>query len=307
MSQLYDGRLAVDILGLKLNSPVMTASGTCGFGLELLDFVQLEKLGALVVKGTSLEPWLGNEGLRIAETPAGMLNAIGLENPGVEDFLKKKLPVLKKFDVPVIVNIVGRTLEEYVKVAEMLSIDGIAALELNISCPNVKAGGIAFGTCPENAAEVVSAVKKATNKPIITKLSPNVTSIAEIAKAVESAGTDAISLINTLLGMKIDLKSKKPALGNTFGGLSGPAIRPVAVRMVYQVAQAVKVPIIGMGGILTAEDALEFILAGADAVAIGTSTFIDPRTVHTVTEGLINWLDKEGFDNISQVKGLAHK
>lgn len=305
MSTLYEGRLAVDIIGLKLKTPVMTASGTCGFGLELMDFIQLHELGALVVKGTSLEPWLGNSGLRIAETQAGMLNSIGLENPGVDDFLEKKLPILKKIDVPIIVNIVGRTFEEYAKVAEKLDIEGIDALELNISCPNVKAGGIAFGTCPRNAAEIVRMVKKNTNKPIITKLSPNVTDIAEIAKAVEDAGSDAISLINTLLGMKIDIKTKKPALGNIFGGLSGPAIRPVAVRMVYQVAKSVKIPIIGMGGIMTAEDALEFIMAGADAVAIGTGTFVDPETVSKVTEGLLQWLDKEGFDNISQVKGIA--
>ena len=307
MSILYDGKLAVDIAGLKLKTPVMTASGTCGFGLELLDFVDLDKLGALVVKGTSLEPWLGNQGQRIAETPSGMLNAIGLENPGAQAFIKKTLPILKKFDVPVIVNMVGKTLEEYGELASVLDIDGVAALEINISCPNVKAGGMAFGTCPESAAAVVELVKKNTKKPVITKLSPNVTDIAQMAKAVEAAGSDAVSLINTLLGMHIDINKKRPTLGNVFGGLSGPAIRPVAVRMVWQVAQAVKIPVIGIGGITTAEDALEFILAGADAVQIGTASFVEPACVHRVTEGLYDYIRKNGFDNINELKALAIK
>lgn len=305
MSTIYNGKLAVNIAGLKLKTPVMTASGTCGFGLELLDFVDLNKLGALVVKGTSLEPWLGNKGQRIAETPSGMLNAIGLENPGVDVFIKKTLPVLSKFDVPVIVNMVGKTIEEYGELAAALNIEKVTALEINISCPNVKAGGMVFGTCPESAAQVVEIVRKNTKKPIITKLSPNVTDIVQMAKAVEAAGSDAVSLINTLLGMKIDVNKKIPALGNVFGGLSGPAIRPVAVRMVWQVASSVNIPVIGMGGITDAEDALEFILAGADAVAIGTGSFVDPACVHKVTDGIYDYMNKNGFDDISQLKGLA--
>ncbi|MDR0968324.1 MAG: dihydroorotate dehydrogenase [Holosporaceae bacterium] len=299
-------KLSVNIAGIEMKTPVMTASGTFGFGLELAKYVDLSKLGALVVKGTTLEPRAGNKGRRIAETPAGMLNCIGLENPGVRVFIDETAPLLKQYDVPVIVNISGNTAEEYVELAKLLNIQEVAGLEINISCPNVKAGGMAFGTSPKAAAEIVEKAKKATSKPIITKLSPNVTDIVEIAKAVESAGTDAISLINTPLGMKIDIKKKKPALGNVFGGLSGPAIRPIAVRMVYQVAGAVKVPIIGMGGITTAEDALEFIMAGASAVSVGAGTFIDPLTAIKVAEGIDAYLEKEKIDNIKQLKGIAY-
>lgn len=298
-------KLAIEIAGIKMSTPVMTASGTCGFGLELTDFIDLNKLGALVVKGTTLNPSLGNVGQRAVETPAGMLNCIGLENPGVSVFLQKILPMLKKYDVPVIVNIAGTTVEEYGQLASLLDVQGISGLELNISCPNVKQGGIAFGTCPITAAKVVKEVKRSTSKPIITKLSPNVADIVEMALAVEDAGTDAISLINTLVGMKIDIKKQKPVLGNVIGGLSGPAIRPVAVRMTYQVAQRVKIPIIGMGGIMTAEDALEFILAGADAVAIGTGSFVDPTTVEKVTNGISSYLESGGFSSIKDIKGLA--
>ncbi len=305
MSCLYDGKLTVNIAGIQMKTPVMTASGTCGMGLELTDFIDLNKLGALVVKGTTLNPSVGNSGQRAVETPSGMLNCIGLENPGVEAFIKKTLPILSKYDVPVIVNIAGNTVEDYAKLAKTLDIPQVAGLELNISCPNVKEGGLAFGTSPKSAAAVVKAVKAATDKPVITKLSPNVTDIVEMALAVEEAGSDAISLINTLIGMKIDTRCRRPTLGNIFGGLSGPAIRPIAVRMTWQVAQAVKVPIIGMGGIVTAKDALEFILAGASAVAVGTGTFVNPTTLQTVTEGILSYMDKEGFSHISELTGLA--
>lgn len=305
MTELFSGRLAVEIAGIKMKTPVMTASGTCGFGLELTDFIDLNKLGALVVKGTTLNPSYGNKGQRAVETPAGMLNCIGLENPGSKEFLNKTLPILDKYDVPIIVNIAGSTVEEYGQLAKVLDVPGVAGLELNISCPNVKSGGIAFGTCPQSAVEVVKEVKKSTSKPIITKLSPNVTDIVEMALAVEEAGTDAISLINTLIGMKIDIHKQKPVLGNVMGGLSGPAVRPVAVRMTYQVAQAVKVPIIGMGGIMNAEDAIEFILAGADAVAVGTGTFVDPAAAEKIATGIFNYMEKYDIANIKQIKGQA--
>ena len=253
---LYNGRLAVDIAGVKMATPVTTGSGTFGFGLEFTDFLDLEKVGAVTVKGTSLEPAAGNKGQRAVETPSGMLNCIGLENPGSEYFLEHTLPELKKYNVPVIVNIYGHTPEEYGAVAKKLDVDGVDAVEINISCPNVKEGGIVFGTVPEAAAEVVRAVKANTGKMVIAKLSPNVTDIVVMAKAVEAAGADAISMINTLLGTKIDIERQRPVLGNVTGGLSGPAVRPVAVRLVYQVAQAVHIPIIGMGGIMCADDAI---------------------------------------------------
>ncbi len=302
---LYDGKMAVEIAGIKMKTPVMTASGTFGFGLEFADFVDLNKLGALVVKAATLNPCLGNGGQRTVETPAGMLNSIGLENPGCEAFVQKTLPYLAKYDVPVIVNIAGTTPEEYAAIAKILDVPGVAGLELNISCPNVKEGGMAFGTCPGSAASVVKAVKAATKKPVITKLSPNVTDIAEMARAVEDAGSDAISLINTLIGMKIDIKRKCPVLGNIVGGLSGPAIRPVAVRMMYQVAQAVKVPLIGMGGIMNSEDALEFILAGATAVAVGTGNFVNPAATEEVTQGILSYLERENCGHISDLRGRA--
>jgi len=239
-----------------------------------------------------LEPRAGNKGQRAVETPSGMLNCVGLENPGSDYFIEHTLPELKKIDVPVIVNIAGSTPEEYGELAKKLDIDGVHAIEINISCPNVKHGGIAFGTCPESAAEVVRAVKANTGKPVITKLSPNVTDIVEMALAAQEAGTDALSLINTLIGMKIDIDRRKPVLGNVMGGLSGPAVRPVAVRMVYQVAQKVNVPIIGMGGIMNAEDAIEFFLAGASAVAVGTANFCDPRLAETICQGMLSYLDR---------------
>ena len=302
---LYDNRLAVDIAGLKMKTPVTTASGTFGFGLEFQDFLDLEKVGAVTVKGTTLEPRAGNKGQRAVETPSGMLNCVGLENPGSDYFIEHTLPELKKIDVPVIVNIAGSTPEEYGELAKKLDIEGVHAIEINISCPYVKHGGIAFGTCPESAAEVVRAVKANTGKPVITKLSPNVTDIVEMALAAQEAGTDALSLINTLIGMKIDIDRRKPVLGNVMGGLSGPAVRPVAVRMVYQVAQKVNVPIIGMGGIMNAEDAIEFFLAGASAVAVGTANFCDPRLAETICQGMLSYLDRHEFKNIQEIIGLA--
>lgn len=302
---LYDGRLAVNIAGVKWQTPVTTGSGTFGFGLEFTDFLDLEKVGAITVKGTSLEPAYGNKGQRAVETPAGMLNCIGLENPGSEVFLKETLPQLRKYDVPVIANIYGHSPEEYAAVAAKLDVEGVAAVEINISCPNVKKGGIVFGTVPEAAASVVRAVKAATSKPVITKLSPNVTDIVVMAKAVEEAGTDAISMINTLLGTKIDIERQRPVLGNITGGLSGPCIRPVAVRLVYQVAQAVKVPIIGMGGIMCVEDAIEFMLAGASAVSVGTANLVQPDIAETIAQGMLEYLDRHNVKNISEIVGLA--
>ena len=295
--------LRVNLAGLQMKTPVMTASGTFGFGIEFADFMNLNELGAVVVKGTTLNPRSGNAGVRIAETPAGMLNCIGLENPGSDAFIKTILPQLKRYEFPVIVNMSGSTVEEYGVLAEKLSVDGVAALELNISCPNVKEGGIAFGTRPESAAAVVREVKKHTNLPVIVKLSPNVTDIVEMAKYVEDAGADIISMINTLLGMVIDTKTWKPVLGNIVGGLSGPAVKPVAVRMVWQVAQAVKVPIIGMGGIMTAEDAIEFFLAGASAVSIGTANFVNPAVAMDVTRGIDEYLDARGIKSIQDIVG----
>lgn len=305
VKSLYEGRLAVDIAGLKMQTPVTTGSGTFGFGLEFCDFLDLEKVGAVTVKGTSLLPAAGNKGQRAVETPSGMLNCIGLENPGSEYFLEHTLPQLRKYDVPVIVNIYGHSPEEYGEVAKKLDVDGVDALEINISCPNVKEGGIVFGTCPEAAAEVIQQVKKNTSKIVITKLSPNVTDIVAMAKAAEAVGTDAISLINTLIGTKIDIERQRPVLGNVIGGLSGPAVKPVAVRMCYQVAQAVSVPIIGMGGIMNAEDAIEFMLAGASAVAVGTANFVHPDIAETIAHGMLAYLDRHNVRNITEIIGLA--
>lgn len=295
--------LAVEIAGIKMKTPIMTGSGTFGFGEEYADFVDLNAMGAIVVKGTTLLPRSGNQGVRIAETPSGMLNCIGLENPGVEFFLNDILPRIKDFAVPVIVNISGNVAEDYGKLAKMLDVEHVAAIELNISCPNVKEGGIAFGTNPDSAAAVVRAAKLNTKKPVIVKLSPNVTDIVLMAKAVEAAGADAISLINTLTGMVIDTRTWKPALGNIVGGLSGPAVKPVAVRMVWQVAQAVKIPIIGMGGIMTAEDAVEFLLAGASAVAVGTANFVNPSAVEDIAKGLAAYLAARNLTHVSQLVG----
>ena len=296
--------LAIDFAGIKLKNPVLTASGTFGYGEEYADIVDLNGLGGVIVKGISLKPINGNPPPRIWETPAGMLNAIGLENPGVDVFLRDKLPFLRSYDTAVIVNIFGYSLEEYVGVAERLDgVPGVSGLEVNISCPNVKAGGIVFGTNSTAAFELLSAVRKATKLPVIAKLSPNVTDITEFAKAARDAGCDGLSLINTLLGMAIDVRSRRPRLANCTGGLSGPAIRPVAVRMVWQAAKAVSLPIIGMGGIMTAEDALEFILAGASAVAVGTANFVNPRATVDVAEGIGAFLEQQGVGSVRELVG----
>lgn len=299
----YDPRLAVDICGIHMNTPIITASGTFGFGEEFADFVDLERLGGVMVKGTTLLPRRGNEGVRIAETPAGMLNCIGLENPGAEVFLKETLPRLKKYNMNVIVNISGSTTEDYGTLAEMLDVDGVAAIELNVSCPNVKEGGIVFGTDPAAASAVVRVAKAHTKKPVILKLSPNVTDIVMMAKAVEEAGADAVSLINTLMGMAIDIRTKKPVLGNITGGLSGPCVKPVALRMVWQVAKAVKIPVLGMGGISTAEDAIEFLLAGASAVVVGTANFVDPSVTMTIADGIAAYLDEQKIAHVNELVG----
>ncbi len=296
--------LSVDFAGIKLKNPVLTASGTFGYGEEFSDFVDLNRLGGIIVKGISLKPIQGNPPPRIWETPAGMLNAIGLENPGVDVFLKEKLPYLRKFDTAVIVNMFGYTIEEYVAVAERLDgAAGVAGIEVNISCPNVKAGGMAFGTDLRSTGELLSAVRKATRLPLIAKLSPNVTDVTAFAKAARDAGCDALSLINTLLGMAIDVRCRRPRLANCTGGLSGPAIRPVAVRMVWQTARAVNLPILGMGGIMTGEDAMEFMLAGASAVAVGTANFVNPRATLDVVEGISSLLKEQGIDDVKQIIG----
>ncbi|MCE5286416.1 MAG: dihydroorotate dehydrogenase [Pelosinus sp.] len=298
-----ENMLEVEIAGIKMKTPVIAASGTFGFGLEYTDFIDLNKIGAISVKGTTLKPRAGNSGCRIAETPAGMLNSIGLENPGAEHFLAVTLPKLAAYNVPVIVNISGSTVEEYGELAAMLDVPGVAALEVNISCPNVKHGGLVFGTDCNSAASVTRQIKKSTKKPVIVKLSPNVTDIATMAKAVEEAGADAISLINTLLGMAIDIKSWRPVLGNTVGGLSGPCVKPVAVRMTWQVASAVQVPVIGMGGIMTGQDAIEFLLAGACAVMVGTANFVNPRAMETVAAEIKEYLLARGLKHVSELVG----
>ena len=302
---LYHNRLAVNIAGLKMKTPVTTASGTFGFGLEFTDFLDLEKVGAITVKGTTLAPRAGNKGQRVVETPSGILNCIGLENPGSDYFLKETLPKLKKYNVPVIVNIDASSPEEYGELAAKLDVKGVDAVEINVSCPNIKDGGLVFGTNAKSMAQVVKEVKKNTSKVVITKLSPNVTSITEMAKAAEDAGTDALSLINTLLGMKIDIHRQRPVLGNVTGGLSGPCIRPVAVRMCYEVAQTVKVPIIGMGGIMCAEDAIEFFLAGASAIAVGTANFVNPAIAETISLDILEYMDRHNIKKIQDMIGLA--
>ncbi len=298
----------VNLGGIIMKNPVTTASGTFGFGFEYQPYVNLQRLGAITVKGTTPAPRAGNSTPRIAETPAGMLNAIGLQNPGVDRVAQEIMPRLAELGVPVIVNIAGDTVEDYALVARKLDgVVGVAGLEINISCPNVKKGGIQFGSDPRSAAEVTRAVKAAAGLPVIVKLSPNVADMAAMAEAVAEAGADALSMINTLVGMVIDVDRRKPLLANLTGGLSGPAIRPVAVRAVWQVYKAVKLPILGMGGIMNARDALEFILAGATAVAVGTANFVNPRTTIEIIEGIENYMRQNGFDNINQLVGLAHK
>ncbi len=296
--------MSVEIAGIKMRNPVMTASGTFGYGEEFSGYMNLESIGAMITKGLSLKPKAGNNTPRIVETPGGMLNAIGLQNVGIEAFIAKKLPFLRRVDTPVIVNLYGNSLEEYGELAAR--IDGIAevaGVEVNISCPNVKQGGIVFGTDPAAAAQVVALVRRETSKPLIVKLSPNVTDITLMAKACVDAGAEALSLINTLTGMAIDLQSRRPVLANVTGGLSGPAIKPVALRMVWQVAKAVNVPIIGIGGIMNATDALEFILAGATAVQIGTANFLTPAASQEIAAGMQQWLTANRVGDIRELIG----
>lgn len=296
--------LSVDIGGLKLQNPVMTASGTFGYAMEFKSLIDLNRLGGAIVKGLSLEPTKGNPPPRIVETPCGMLNAIGLENVGLEAFIEKKIPYLSKLEIPVLANIYGHTVDSYARLAERLDeVAALAGIEINISCPNVKQGGVAFGTDARMAHQVVKTVRGRYHGYMMVKLSPNVTDITEIAKSVEDAGADGISLINTLTGMAIDIHSRKPKIANVTGGLSGPAIRPVAVRMVWQVARAVKVPVIGIGGIMSTEDALEFIIAGASAVQVGTANFVNPRITMEIIEGLANHLETYGISSIKDLTG----
>lgn len=302
---MAERNLSVDIAGVTLKNPVMTCSGTFGSGMEYSEFVDLSRLGAVVTKGVANVPWTGNPTPRIAEVSSGMLNAIGLQNPGIDVFAERDIPFLKQYDTKIVVNVCGRSEEDYVEVVERLGEEPVDLLEINISCPNVKEGGIAFGQNPKAAYAITKAVKAKAKQPVIMKLSPNVTDITEMAKAVEAAGADAVSLINTLTGMKIDIHRRAFALANKTGGLSGPAIKPVAVRMVYQVAKAVQVPIIGMGGICTAEDALEFILAGATAVAVGTANFHDPMASVQVAEGIAAYMERYGVSDIRELIGAV--
>lgn len=293
--------LRINFAGLEMKNPVTTASGTFA-ARESSEFYDLSRLGAVITKGVAAEPWAGNPTPRIAETYGGMLNAVGLQNPGAEAYLEKELPFLANYDVPVIANLAGHSIDEYCAVTEKLNESSVAMYELNISCPNVKQGGIGFGTDPAMAAEVVKAVKEVSKKPLIVKLTPNVTDITAIARAVEEAGADAVSLINTLMGMRIDLRTRRPILANTTGGFSGPAIKPVALRMVYQVRRAVSLPILGLGGIMCGEDAAEFLMAGADAVAVGTAALVNPTAPVDVVEGLRAFMEREGFANIAELK-----
>jgi dihydroorotate dehydrogenase (NAD+) catalytic subunit len=294
--------------GLRLINPVMTASGTFGYGMEYEHLFDIQKLGAIVCKGIAHEPWEGNPQPRIAETDNGMLNSIGLQGIGVDALIKEKTPVWAGWQVPVIVNIVGRTVEDYTEVARKLdNVPGLAGLELNISCPNVKAGGAEFGASPETAGKVTAAVRKATTLPIIVKLTPNTGEIVRIAQAAAAAGADALCLINTVKGMAINIKTRKPLLGNTYGGLSGPAIKPVALYMVYQVFKAVNIPIVGCGGITNAHDAIEFFMAGATAIEVGTASFMNPRAPMDVLEGIGKYLQENKIDDLREVIGAAHR
>lgn len=294
--------LSVKISDLHLKNPVMTASGTFGYGLEFADFVPLEEIGGIIVKGTTLKPREGNDYPRMVETPQGMLNCVGLQNKGVDYFIEKIYPQIKDIDTNMIVNISGNTPESYAETAEKLNaLDNIPAIEVNISCPNVKEGGMAFGVTCSGAASIVKAVRQHYHKTMIVKLSPNVTDIASIARVCEDEGTDSVSLINTLMGMAIDIERRRPKLSIRTGGLSGPAVKPVAVRMVNDVAKAVKIPIIGLGGISTAEDAIEFLMAGATAIQIGTANFLDPQVTIKVRDGINDWLDRHGYKSVTEI------
>lgn len=295
----------VNLAGVTLKNPVMTASGTFGSGQEYAEFVDLNKLGAVVTKGVANIPWTGNPTPRIAETYGGMLNAVGLQNPGIDVFVQRDIPFLSQYDTKIIVNVCGKSTEDYCEVVERLADQPVDMLEINISCPNVKEGGIAFGQDPRAVEAITKEIKKYAKQPIIMKLSPNVTDIVTMAKAAEAGGADVLSLINTLTGMKIDVKRRTFALANKTGGLSGPAIHPVAVRMVYQVAQAVQLPIIGMGGIATAEDAIEMLLAGATAISVGTANFTNPHVTMEIIEGIQTYIEEEGIEDINQLIGAV--
>ena len=300
-----DVNMRVNIAGVEFNNPVTVASGTFGSGMEYCEYVDLSRLGAVTTKGVANVPWPGNPTPRIAETYGGMINAIGLQNPGLDTFVKRDIPFLKQYDTRIIVNVCGKTEEDYVDAVEKLGEQPVDMLEINISCPNVKEGGIAFGQVPAMAERITKAVKKVAKQPVIMKLSPNVTDITEMAKAVEAGGADAVSLINTITGMKIDINRRTFAVANKTGGLSGPAIKPVAVRMVYQVANAVKLPIIGMGGIASAEDALEFLMAGATMVSVGTANFNDPMTTIKVEEGIRDYCARNGIADVNELIGCV--
>ncbi len=295
----------VTLAGVELKNPVMTASGTFGSGAEYSEFVDLNRLGAVVTKGVANVPWPGNPTPRIAEVHGGMLNAIGLQNPGIDVFVKRDIPFLKQYDTKIIVNVCGKTTEDYIEVVERLGDEPVDMLEINISCPNVKEGGIAFGQDPKAVEAITREVKRHAKQPVIMKLSPNVTDITVMAKAAEAGGADVLSLINTLTGMKIDINRRTFAIANKTGGMSGPAVKPVAVRMVYQVANAVKLPIIGMGGIATAEDALEFLMAGATAVSVGTANFYNPYATAEIAEGIENYMKKYQIDDVNQLIGCV--
>lgn len=295
----------INFAGIEMKNPVTVASGTFGYGREYSEFYDLSKLGAIITKGTSLKPRPGNKPTRVCETPSGMLNSIGLQNPGVEYFAKYDLPFLRKYDTKIIVNACGSTIEEYVELCKILNTLDIDGVELNLSCPNVKAGCLAFGTTYEGVKEVTSAVRKVLDKPLIVKLTPNVTDITQTAKGAEDGGADAISLINTLLGMKIDVNTRKPVLENNTGGLSGPAIKPVAVRMVYQAAKAVNIPVMGLGGIVNGEDAIEFMLAGASTISIGCGNFIDPYCAVKTVEEIEEYMKKNKIEEIKDIIGMV--
>ena len=300
-------RLRVKLSRVELKNPIMPASGTFGSGKEYEEYLDLNRLGMVVTKGVADVPWKGNATPRVAETYGGMLNSVGLQNPGIEHFIREDIPFLQQYNTKTMVNIAGRSIEEYVRVVKALENQPVDFLELNISCPNIKEGGVAFGTDVDMAYQVTKKVKEASKQPLIVKLSPNVTDVVAVGKACEAAGADGISLINTLLGMKMDIKTRRPLLANTFGGLSGPAIKPVALRMVYQLAKEVKIPIIGIGGISTWEDALEFILAGATAVQVGTANFRNPRAMIEIIEGLENYLIEENIGSIEELIGAGHE
>ncbi len=297
--------MRINIAGVEWNNPVTVASGTFGSGVEFADFVDLNRLGAVTTKGVANIPWEGNPTPRVAEVYGGMMNAVGLQNPGIDVFCERDIPFLRKYDTKIIVNVCGKSTEDYCEVVERLAQEDVDMLEINISCPNVKEGGIAFGQNPKAAEEITRAVKKYAKQPVIMKLSPNVTSIADMARAVEAGGADAVSLINTITGMKIDIQKKGFLLANKTGGVSGPAIHPIAVRMVYEAANAVKIPVIGMGGIASAEDAIEMLLAGASAVSVGTANFYNPAVTMEIVDGIERYMQEQGFETVLDMVGIV--